>query len=215
MFWWVFIFSINVLFFFFLARLLPSNFLKGQNHCLHVNVSFFNSFSSSPWWLHCVPFMWNGISTGSLQESSLLYWEHWNRCCHKLDHEPYRRPRWNWKNTSYCNREIKNLSKNATALLTLCIVVWSAADFAAPLVLPGCSSGAGTTPTESVSEEHLGIIVSMGFSRDQATKALRATVRFNEVFNGCSWRVGLGQKITGENEAAEQMSRKNQNRDDS
>lgn len=52
-----------------------------------------------------------------------------------------------------------------------------AADFTAPLVLPGCSSGAGTTPTESISEEHLETIVSMGFSRDQATKALRATVR--------------------------------------
>uniref|UniRef100_A0A8D3CRZ6 Ubiquitin carboxyl-terminal hydrolase n=1 Tax=Scophthalmus maximus TaxID=52904 RepID=A0A8D3CRZ6_SCOMX len=48
-------------------------------------------------------------------------------------------------------------------------------DFSAPLVLPGCSSGPGTTPTESVSEEHLATIVSMGFSRDQATKALRAT----------------------------------------
>ncbi|CAB1456301.1 unnamed protein product [Pleuronectes platessa] len=46
-------------------------------------------------------------------------------------------------------------------------------DFSAPLVLPGCSSG--TTPTESLSEEHLATIVSMGFSRDQATKALRAT----------------------------------------
>ncbi|XP_054637170.1 ubiquitin carboxyl-terminal hydrolase 5 isoform X2 [Dunckerocampus dactyliophorus] len=48
-------------------------------------------------------------------------------------------------------------------------------DFSAPLVLPGCSSGGGTTPTESISEEHLATIVSMGFSRDQATKALRAT----------------------------------------
>lgn len=47
------------------------------------------------------------------------------------------------------------------------------ADFASPLVMPGCSSG--TTPTESLSEEHLATIVSMGFSRDQATKALRAT----------------------------------------
>lgn len=50
------------------------------------------------------------------------------------------------------------------------------ADFSAPLVLPGCSSAPGTTPTESVSEEHLATIVSMGFSREQATKALRATV---------------------------------------
>ncbi|KAF6734027.1 Ubiquitin carboxyl-terminal hydrolase 5 [Oryzias melastigma] len=48
-------------------------------------------------------------------------------------------------------------------------------DFSAPLVLPGGSSGPGTTPTESLSEEHLATIVSMGFSRDQATKALRAT----------------------------------------
>lgn len=55
--------------------------------------------------------------------------------------------------------------------------LWLAADFAAPLVLPGCSSGPGTTPTESLSEDHLATIVSMGFSRDQATKALRATVR--------------------------------------
>lgn len=55
--------------------------------------------------------------------------------------------------------------------------VWLTADFSAPLVLPGCSSGPGTTPTESLSEEHLATIVSMGFSRDQATKALRATVR--------------------------------------
>ncbi|CAL8340679.1 ubiquitin carboxyl-terminal hydrolase 5 isoform X2 [Gadus morhua] len=48
-------------------------------------------------------------------------------------------------------------------------------DFSAPLVLPGCSSAPGTTPTESLSEEHLATIVSMGFSRDQASKALRAT----------------------------------------
>uniref|UniRef100_A0A8B9J5S3 Ubiquitin carboxyl-terminal hydrolase n=1 Tax=Astyanax mexicanus TaxID=7994 RepID=A0A8B9J5S3_ASTMX len=48
-------------------------------------------------------------------------------------------------------------------------------DFSAPLVLPGCSSAPGTTPTESISEEHLATIVSMGFSRDQATRALRAT----------------------------------------
>ncbi|XP_028836946.1 ubiquitin carboxyl-terminal hydrolase 5 isoform X1 [Denticeps clupeoides] len=48
-------------------------------------------------------------------------------------------------------------------------------DFSAPLVLPGCSSAPGTTPTESISEEHLATIVSMGFSREQATRALRAT----------------------------------------
>ena len=51
-----------------------------------------------------------------------------------------------------------------------------APDFSSPLVLPGCSSAPGTTPTESLSEEHLATIVSMGFSRDQATKALKATV---------------------------------------
>ncbi|KAI4883704.1 hypothetical protein NFI96_031575 [Prochilodus magdalenae] len=48
-------------------------------------------------------------------------------------------------------------------------------DFSAPLVLPGCSSAPGSTPTESASEEHLATIVSMGFSRDQASRALRAT----------------------------------------
>lgn len=48
-------------------------------------------------------------------------------------------------------------------------------DFSAPLVLPGSSSAPGTTPTESIPEEHLATIVSMGFSRDQATRALRAT----------------------------------------
>uniref|UniRef100_A0A671T2R0 Ubiquitin carboxyl-terminal hydrolase n=1 Tax=Sinocyclocheilus anshuiensis TaxID=1608454 RepID=A0A671T2R0_9TELE len=42
-------------------------------------------------------------------------------------------------------------------------------------VLPGSSSAPGTTPTESLPEEHLATIVSMGFSRDQATRALRAT----------------------------------------
>ncbi|XP_029694493.1 ubiquitin carboxyl-terminal hydrolase 5 isoform X1 [Takifugu rubripes] len=59
------------------------------------------------------------------------------------------------------------------------------ADFTAPLVLPGCSSGAGTTPTESISEEHLETIVSMGFSRDQATKALRATS--NDLQRALDW----------------------------
>ncbi|KAL0984715.1 hypothetical protein UPYG_G00145770 [Umbra pygmaea] len=48
-------------------------------------------------------------------------------------------------------------------------------DFSSPLVLPGTSSAPGTTPTEVVSEDHLATIVSMGFSRDQATRALRAT----------------------------------------
>ncbi|MFT7815976.1 ubiquitin carboxyl-terminal hydrolase 5 isoform X1 [Arapaima gigas] len=48
-------------------------------------------------------------------------------------------------------------------------------DFSAPLVLPACGSAPGTTPTETISEEHLATIVSMGFSRDQATRALRAT----------------------------------------
>lgn len=57
----------------------------------------------------------------------------------------------------------------------------SSSDFSAPLVMPGCSSGAGTTPTESLSEEHVATIVTMGFSRDQATKALRATVRVRPV----------------------------------
>lgn len=49
--------------------------------------------SSSPRWLHCVPVMWNGIPAGGLQESGVLHWEHWNRCCHELDNEPYGWPR--------------------------------------------------------------------------------------------------------------------------
>lgn len=131
--------------------------------------------SSSPWWLHCVPVMWNGISTGSLQESGLLHWEHWNWCCHELDHEPHGRS-W-WVASGNFPGNIPKL-----ALHPVCVhvsVPCLSADFSAPLVLPGSSSGPGTTPTESLSEEHLATIVSMGFSRDQATKALRATVRMN------------------------------------
>ncbi|KAJ8268363.1 hypothetical protein COCON_G00135350 [Conger conger] len=48
-------------------------------------------------------------------------------------------------------------------------------DFSAPMVLPCGSSAPGSTPTETLSEEHLATIVSMGFGRDQATRALRAT----------------------------------------
>lgn len=75
----------------------------------------------------------------------------------------------------------------------------SGADFAAPLVLPGCSSGAGTTPTESVSEEHLETIVSMGFTRDQATKALRATVGSKEIFGiaeNLDLKVGFNLRVS-------------------
>ncbi|KAI1901944.1 hypothetical protein AGOR_G00039640 [Albula goreensis] len=48
-------------------------------------------------------------------------------------------------------------------------------DFSAPMVLPCGSSEPGSTPTDAISEEHLATIVSMGFGRDQATRALRAT----------------------------------------
>lgn len=147
--------------------------------------------------------MWNGISAGSLQESGLLHWEHWNRCCHKLDHEPYGRPWWKLEQT---HTKHKKMCQKSGLLYSL-FALLSGSDFAAPLVLPGCSSGAGTTPTESVSEEHLETIVSMGFSRDQATKALRATVRFKGICHGCS-EVRSGQFITEENEAAQQISRR-------
>lgn len=33
--------------------------------------------------------MWNGIPTRGLQESGVLHGEHWNWCCHELDHEPH------------------------------------------------------------------------------------------------------------------------------
>lgn len=63
-------------------------------------------------------------------------------------------------------------------LITLSCVVFPAADFANPLVLPG-SSGPGSTIAcpDPPSEDSVATIVSMGFSRDQAMKALRATVR--------------------------------------
>lgn len=56
-------------------------------------------------------------------------------------------------------------------------VFLSSLDFANPLVLPG-SSGPGSTITcpDPPSEDSVATIVSMGFSRDQAMKALRATV---------------------------------------
>lgn len=52
-----------------------------------------NTLSSSSRWLHCIPVMWNGIPTGGLQKSGVLHWEHWNRCCHELDHGPHGWPR--------------------------------------------------------------------------------------------------------------------------
>ncbi|MGH0119087.1 UNVERIFIED_CONTAM: hypothetical protein FKN15_031420 [Acipenser sinensis] len=55
-------------------------------------------------------------------------------------------------------------------------------DFSAPLVLPGFSPAPTDMPTPQgtpdppPSEEHLATIISMGFSRDQASRALRATM---------------------------------------
>lgn len=53
----------------------------------------------------------------------------------------------------------------------------SSTDFANPLILPG-SSGPGSTSAaaDPPPEDCVTTIVSMGFSRDQALKALRATV---------------------------------------
>ncbi|KAJ8392917.1 hypothetical protein AAFF_G00071210 [Aldrovandia affinis] len=84
-------------------------------------------------------------------------------------------------------------------------------DFSAPLVLPGCSSAPGTTPTETVSEEHLATIVSMGFSRDQATRALRATSNvleravdwiFSHLDDLESMEVSEGGRSAGESEGS-------------
>ena len=54
---------------------------------------------------------------------------------------------------------------------------FTSADFANPLILPG-SSGPGSTSAaaDPPPEDCVTTIVSMGFSRDQALKALRATV---------------------------------------
>lgn len=152
-----------------------------SNKCFHKITHSGNStfssqhtLSSSPWWLHCVPVMWDGIPSGGLQESGVLHWEHWHWLFHELDHEPHGWPR--------CAEQC-DLQESKSSIIwplpahLIFLSFWFVADFAAPLVLPGCSSGPGTTPTESLSEEHLATIVSMGFSRDQATKALRATVR--------------------------------------
>lgn len=93
----------------------PANKVKCTfQKVLPINSTFSShrALSSSPWWLHCVPVMWNGIPTGGLQESGVLHWEHWNRCCHELDHGPYGWPRcaeqWNIyqkekPKTSYCS----------------------------------------------------------------------------------------------------------------
>lgn len=87
-------------------NVLPLNLTFPSHHVL----------SSSPWWLHCVPVMWDGIPTGGLQESSVLHWEHWNWCCHELDHGPYGGSRWGklWK--------IDNTSL-LTALLTYHVLI--------------------------------------------------------------------------------------------
>ena len=67
--------------------------MKCTKYIQVIKVFPLKSFSSSPWWLHCVPVMWNGIPTGGLQESCILHWEYWNRCGHELDHGPYGWPR--------------------------------------------------------------------------------------------------------------------------
>lgn len=66
-------------------------------------------------------------------------------------------------------------------LAPLNYVLFSATDFANPLVLSG-SSGPGSTIIcpDPPSEDSVATIVSMGFSRDQAMKALRATVRIKD-----------------------------------
>ncbi|KPP64520.1 ubiquitin carboxyl-terminal hydrolase 5-like [Scleropages formosus] len=84
-------------------------------------------------------------------------------------------------------------------------------DFSAPLVLPACSSAPGSTPTETISEEHLATIVSMGFSRDQATRALRATSNvleravdwiFSHLDDLESMEVSEGGRSAGESEGS-------------
>ncbi|KAG7457683.1 hypothetical protein MATL_G00229800 [Megalops atlanticus] len=85
-------------------------------------------------------------------------------------------------------------------------------DFSAPMVLPGCGSAPGTTPTETISEEHLATIVSMGFSRDQATRALRASSNvleravdwiFSHLDDLESMEVSEGGRSAGESEGRE------------
>uniref|UniRef100_A0A8C9VY85 Ubiquitin carboxyl-terminal hydrolase n=1 Tax=Scleropages formosus TaxID=113540 RepID=A0A8C9VY85_SCLFO len=76
---------------------------------------------------------------------------------------------------------------------------------------PACSSAPGSTPTETISEEHLATIVSMGFSRDQATRALRATSNvleravdwiFSHLDDLESMEVSEGGRSAGESEGS-------------
>lgn len=54
---------------------------------------------------------------------------------------------------------------------------FASTDFANPLILPGSSGPGSTSATvDPPPEDCVTTIVSMGFSRDQALKALRATV---------------------------------------
>ena len=62
----------------------------------------------------------------------------------------------------YRSRCTCTVNDTATCLFT--------ADFAVPLSVPGSSA------TESVNEEAVAMIISMGFTQSQAIKALKATV---------------------------------------
>lgn len=59
-----------------------------------------------------------------------------------------------------------------------CFNPFTPTDFANPLILPGASGpGSTSAAADPPPEDCVTTIVSMGFSRDQALKALRATVR--------------------------------------
>lgn len=69
-------------------------------------------------------------------------------------------------------------------------------DFANPLILPG-SSGPGSTSAaaDPPPEDCVTTIVSMGFSRDQALKALRATVWAPPAEDGSAGKMGAGVRF--------------------
>ena len=64
--------------------------------------------------------------------------------------------------------ELKYTDPDAQSM-TVAIV---SSDFAEPLSVPG----SGAKETESVNEEAVGMIISMGFTQAQAIKALKSTV---------------------------------------
>ena len=71
------------------------------------------------------------------------------------------------------------------------VLIFHQSDFDTPFVPPGGEVSQGKTSSEgSVSEDGIAIVMSLGFTREQAIKALKATVS-GEIDGGTNgWMVG-------------------------